>query len=156
MPRAGGGTLAGVPHRPRSLTLAALLVAATGLAALGFGLSIAVETALGHWQNLATAVSVSALTAGGGLLIGWIARGLWTGQRWSRSPAVLTELFALPVSVSLIQSDQPLWGWPLIAVAVLALALLLSRPVLVALYAEDEEDTDTGGAQGGPEKPKTA
>ncbi|MDX6738897.1 hypothetical protein [Actinocorallia sp. A-T 12471] len=124
-------------QRPAALAAAAALQSATGLAALAFGLSIAVETVLGHWSNLATAISASALTAGGGLLILWIARGLWTAQRWSRSPAVLTQLFALPVAVSLIQSDRPWWGYPLITVAILALLTNLSRPVLEALYADD-------------------
>ncbi|GAB2810344.1 hypothetical protein GCM10022221_04690 [Actinocorallia aurea] len=133
-----------MPQRPRALAAAAVLQSATGLVALGWGLLIAVETVLGHRTNMATAVSVSVLTAGGGVLILWIAKGLWNLQRWSRSPAVLTQLFAVPVSVSLIQGDRPWLGYPLIAVAVLALLTLLSRPVLEALYADDivEEEQD--------------
>ncbi|MCD0448171.1 hypothetical protein LO762_03010 [Actinocorallia sp. API 0066] len=130
--------------RPRALAVAAALQSLTGLAALGFGLSIAVETVLGHWQNLATAISVSAFTAGGGLVILYVARGLWTAQQWSRSPAVLTQLFAIPVSVSLIQSDQLWWGYPLVAVAAVALLALLSKPVLEALYAESGEADEEG------------
>ncbi|ROO83198.1 hypothetical protein EDD29_0692 [Actinocorallia herbida] len=134
-------------QRPRALAAAAVLQSFTGLAALGFGLSIAFETLLGHRANLGTAVSVTVLTVGGGLAILWIAKGLWTAQRWSRSPAVLTQLFALPVSVSLIQSDQPWWGYPLITVAVLALLTLLSPPVTEAVYADDLAEAGQAAAE---------
>lgn len=132
-----------MPNRPPfTLLLAAALEALLGLIAVAGGLYTAVETVVGDPLNTTTALAVAVLAVGGGALMLKVAHGLYRAQSWSRSPAVLTQLFLLPVAVSLVQSDQPQLGYPLVALAVCALVALFARPTGLALYGmgEDEEE----------------
>lgn len=124
-------------NRPRTLLIGAALQAILGVAALGFGLFVGFETIFGSPHDRMSAIGVTVLALGGGAGMLWVSRGLLQAERWSRSPAVLANLFALPVSVSLIQSGQPLLGYPLIVLAVVALLMLLSKPTATALYSDD-------------------
>lgn len=126
-----------MPKRPWTLLVAAAVVALEGLVALGLGLYVAFETLTSTPDNLTTAIAESAF----GLLIGaglvWVAYGgLLRAERWGRSPGVLTQIFMLPVAVTLIQSDQPLIGVPLIVVALTGLVALLAPPTTHALYGD--------------------
>ncbi|MET8863317.1 hypothetical protein ABZW11_10220 [Nonomuraea sp. NPDC004580] len=123
--------------RPLTLLIAAAVVAVEGLVALGLGVFVAVETLTGRPDDVTTAVAeaVFGLLVGAGLL--WVAwGGLFKMERWGRSPAVLTQIFMLPVSVTLIQSDQPQLGIPLIVVALAGLVTLLAPPTTHALYGD--------------------
>ncbi|MBC6459287.1 hypothetical protein [Actinomadura sp. HBU206391] len=124
--------------RPITLTAAAAIEAAQGLIALGFGLYVGWEAIVGKPLDPASAIGVTlfAFLAAGGMLA--VARGLLRADRWSRSPAVLTQLFALPVSVSMLQGDQYALGVPLIVLAVAALVLVLCKPSNDALVHEEE------------------
>jgi hypothetical protein len=117
-----------VTGRPLTLTVGAAIEAAEGVATLGFGLFVGWETIVGKPLDPASAIGVTvlALAGGGGMLL--VARGLLQARRWSRSPAVLTQLFAVPISVSMIQSGQYAIGVPMIVLALTALVLLLSKP----------------------------
>jgi hypothetical protein len=127
-----------VTRRPITLTAAAAVEAAEGLIALGFGFFVGWETIVGKPLDPASAIGVTlfAFLAGAGMLA--VARGLLRADRWSRSPAVLTQLFALPVSVSMLQGSQYALGVPLIVLAVVALVLVLCKPSNDALVHEEE------------------
>ncbi|MEV0230246.1 hypothetical protein [Nonomuraea sp. NPDC050786] len=123
--------------RPVTLVVAAAIVALEGLAALGLGIYVAVETLVSTPDNLTTALAESAfgVLIGAGLL--WVAwGGLFRMERWGRSPGVLAQIFVLPVAVTLIQSGQPQLGIPLIVIAVAGLATLLAPPTTHALYGD--------------------
>ncbi|TMR18053.1 hypothetical protein ETD86_22315 [Nonomuraea turkmeniaca] len=124
-------------RRPLTLLLAAAIVALEGLVALGLGLFVAVEALIGKPDDMTSAVAVAAFGAlvGAGLL--WVAwGGLFKMERWGRSPGVLAQIFMMPVAVTLIQSDQPQLGIPLIVVALAGLATLLAPPTTHALYGD--------------------
>ncbi|MFC4112584.1 hypothetical protein [Nonomuraea zeae] len=124
-------------HRPLTLVLAAVVVALEGLVAFGLGAFVAVETLTGAPDAVTTALAEAAfgLLVGAGLL--WVAwGGLYKMERWGRSPAVLAQIFLLPVAVTLIQSDQPQLGIPLIVVALAGLVTLLAPPTTHALYGD--------------------
>ncbi|GAA2094291.1 hypothetical protein [Actinomadura alba] len=124
--------------RPITLTAAAAVEATEGIVALGFGFYVAWETIVGKPLDPASAIGVTlfAFLAGAGMLA--VARGLLRAERWSRSPAVLTQLFALPVSVSMLQGEQYALGVPLIVLALAALVLVLCKPSNNALVHEEE------------------
>jgi hypothetical protein len=127
-------------NRPWTLLAAALIVALEGLVALGLGLYVAVETLAGAAEDITSALaeSVFGVLIGAGLL--WVAwGGLYKMERWGRSPSVLAQIFVLPVAITLIQSDKPLYGIPLIVVAVAGLGTLLAPPTTHALYGEDSQ-----------------
>lgn len=82
---------------PRRLTAAAVLTALEGLALAGPGIAVLYMGIAGG------ADPVQALTGGVTLLVLAAlplvaARGLRLGRRWSRSPALITQLMALPVA----------------------------------------------------------
>lgn len=112
--------------RPLTLTVAAVIEAAEGLAALGFGLFAGWETVVGEQVDPPSAIGVTVLALLGAAGMLFVARGLLLRLRWSRSPAVVTQILALPIAWSLIQSGQYAFGVPLAALAVPALVLLLS------------------------------
>ncbi|MEU0566337.1 hypothetical protein ABZ297_13195 [Nonomuraea sp. NPDC005983] len=125
-------------QRPLTLIIAAAVVALEGLVALGLGLYVAVETLLGKPENLTSALAEAAfgVLIGAGLL--WVAGGgLFRVERWGRSPGVLAQIFMIPVAITLIQSDKPLIGIPLIVVALVGLGTLLAPPTTTALYGDD-------------------
>ncbi|MCW2889032.1 MAG: hypothetical protein QOE54_3035 [Streptosporangiaceae bacterium] len=124
-------------RRPLTLVISAVVEAAEGLAGLVFGLFIGWETIVGKPLDLASAIGVAVLALLGGLGMLAVARGLLRVERWSRSPAVVTQLFALFLAWNMIQSEQPGYGVPLAAGAVIALIALLSGPTTTALFKED-------------------
>jgi hypothetical protein len=123
-----------VSVRPFTLTVAAGLEAAEGVAAISFGLFVGWETVFGEPQDSAGAIAVTvvAVLGGAGMLV--VARGLLLARRWGRAPAVVTQLFALFIAWNLVQSDQLLYGVPLGVCALTAMIMLLSRPSTEALY----------------------
>ncbi|MEV4174412.1 hypothetical protein [Nonomuraea sp. NPDC049709] len=123
--------------RPLTLLVAAAVVALEGLIALGLGVFVVVETLTGTPDDLTTALAeaVFGLLIGAGLL--WVAwGGLFRMERWGRAPAVLTQIFMLPVGGTLVTSDQPQLGIPLIVVALAGLVTLLAPPTTHALYGD--------------------
>ncbi|MEV7808339.1 hypothetical protein AB0O28_35855 [Microbispora sp. NPDC088329] len=123
--------------RPATLTVAAAVLAAEGLLALVMGGFVGVETVIGQPTDLVTSIAVAGFGVLGGALLLWVAWGLWQVLRWSRGPAVVTQIFALPVAISLIQSAQYAFGVPLVAAAVVALVALLAPASTHALMGED-------------------
>jgi hypothetical protein len=121
-----------------TLTVAAAIMGLEGVTALLLGGYVGVETVIGKPADLISSIFV----AGFGILVGAallrVAWGMIQVDRWTRSPGVLTQIFALPVGVTLIQSDQQAIGIPLIAVAVIGLVALLSPPTTQALYGDQD------------------
>lgn len=123
--------------RPATVAVAAVVLAAEGLFALALGGYVAVETVIGKPTDTVTSLAVAGfgVLAGAGLL--WVAWGMWQVLRWSRGPAVVTQIFALPVAVSLIQAGQYGYGIPLLTAVAVALATVLAPPSTRALMGED-------------------
>jgi hypothetical protein len=97
---------------------AVLLLAATVLAA--------VDTAAGKSYQAASGI---ALTVIGLLTVGLlllVALGLARARQWTRTPALMTQLFTGIVGIYLVQGSRLEWGIP---------ALALAAAGLVALFA---------------------
>lgn len=126
-------------HRPLTLTVAAVVMALEGVVTLLLGGYVGVETVVGQPSDMVS----SAFVAGFGILLGvallWVGLGMLRTERWSRSPGVLAQIFAVVVGVTLIQSDQRTIGIPLITVALIGLVALLSPPTTQALYGEHRD-----------------
>ncbi|QFG27435.1 hypothetical protein F7P10_32145 [Actinomadura sp. WMMB 499] len=126
--------------RPATVSAAAGLEAVEGLAAVGYGAYVGVETAIGDPVDPMSAIGVTVLALAGGIGMLACARGLLRADQWSRAPTVLTQLFALPVAWSLWQSEQFALGLPLGIVAVLTLIAVLSPPSTAWLITDHDED----------------
>jgi uncharacterized membrane protein (DUF2068 family) len=75
------------------------------------------------------------LLAGIGLVL--VARGLWQGRRWARSPALVTNLILVPVGIGLLQGGRWYAGVPLLAAAAAVVVLLFSSSVNATLEQSD-------------------
>ncbi|GAA0897121.1 hypothetical protein [Streptomyces asiaticus] len=115
--------------RPARLTAAAVLAAAEGVVGLGFGVYVLIMGLTGDPESPQQAEMLGVTVLALALLPLLAARGLWLRRRWSRGPATITQLMALPVAWTLVQN-----GGGLIAagvatgVAALAVLALLINP----------------------------
>ncbi|MCW5250504.1 hypothetical protein [Streptomyces sp. SHP 1-2] len=127
---------ADVPEpRPGRLTAVAALAALEGLVLVVGGVWVLVEGLTGHPDDRTTALTGGVTLMVLGLLPLIAARGLLACRGWSRGPAVITQILALPVAVNLIGSDGVAVpaGVALGAVAVTALLMLVNPATTLAL-----------------------
>ncbi|MEU5365948.1 hypothetical protein ABZ354_21165 [Streptomyces sp. NPDC005925] len=124
----------GAPRPPR-LTYAAALVGLEGLALLVGGVWMVVLGATGHPSDRQQAVTGGVTVLLISLLPLLASRGLMNRRSWSRGPAVVTQLMALPVAYNLLRADSVAIpaGIALAVVAVAALVLLVNPETTRAL-----------------------
>ena len=97
---------------------AALLVALEGVLLAGLGVVYGAAGLLGQPEDRLGTVLGAVMVVGVGVLLLLVARALDRARGWARSPAVVVQLFALPVGYGLAQGRF----WPA-AVVVLGLAV---------------------------------
>ena len=105
------------------MTAAALLCGLQGVVIAGLGVFMLVLLAFGDPEDTlqaatgaVTVLALAALPLAAGL-------GLWRLRRWSRGPAVIVQLLALPTAWGMASSGS-LWPLPATALAATALATL--------------------------------
>jgi hypothetical protein len=125
----------GEPKAPgdKALGVTAALVFLQGLGLAGIAVFYLVEILLGRAGDTALAVLALALQMVAAAALVLVARGLRNGRRWSRSPALLTQLFVIPISVGLLQGGRWYVGVPLLVWGIVVIVLLFSPAVATAL-----------------------
>jgi len=109
------------------VTRASVVVALQGVVLLLLGLGYGVAGLVGDpFDRTATLLEAAFAVVIGGLLL-VVARGLYRVDGWSRSPAVVVQLLALPVGYGLAQGQ--VW-WAAVPVLLLAgtVLFLLATP----------------------------
>lgn len=121
--------------RPRRLTYAAALAALEGAALVAGGVWILVLGLTGDPDGRQQAVTGGITLVALALLPLLAARGLLLRRSWSRGPAVITQIMALPVAYNLLKADSMAipGGIALAVIAVAALVLLVSPATTQAL-----------------------
>ncbi|WP_079664783.1 hypothetical protein [Streptomyces sp. 3214.6] len=121
--------------RPRRLTYAAALAALEGLALVVGGVWMLVLGITADPDDRQSAVTGGVTLIVLALLPLLAARGLLGLRSWSRGPAVITQIMALPVAYNLLQADSMAIpaGIALAAVAVASLVLLVNGETTRAL-----------------------
>ncbi|MFI0775059.1 hypothetical protein [Streptomyces sp. NPDC021212] len=115
--------------RPARLTVAAALAAVEGLVLVGFGVYVLIMGLAGNPESPEQAETLGITVLALALLPLLAARGLWLRRRWSRGPAMITQLMALPVAWTLVQNGGGLIAaGALTAVAALTVLALLINP----------------------------
>ena len=109
-----------------ALVAAAGLVAAQAVALLVVAASYALELARGDAEDTAVATSITVMSLVTGLGLGLTARGLLARRRWSRAPALVANLLALPVVWPLLTEGRPVLGIVLIGWAIAVVVLLFA------------------------------
>ena len=119
---------------PRPLRIAVALVAVEGVALVGAAGVLVVKTITGKPSDALGAVLAALIALGVAAGLAYAARALHRLQPWARSPVVVMQLLALPVSYSLaFQAGRVGYGAPIMLVALVTLFLLFTPPVREAL-----------------------
>ena len=115
-----------------------LLVAAAAQAAEAAGLCVAavlnvIDSASGRAWTTGNAIAFIVLEVIVAIGVAWIASGIARVRPWSRTPAVMTQVFTAVLAVSLLQAHRYEWGVPALLLAIAGLAGLLTPASLRAL-----------------------
>ncbi|MFI8293314.1 hypothetical protein EAO71_31565 [Streptomyces sp. ms191] len=121
--------------RPGRLTAAAAVAGIEALALVAGGLYVLVTGLTGSPDDLTQAVMGGATLIVLGLIPGAAARGLLLRRGWSRGPAIITQILALPVAWQLLQANSAMIpaGIALAVLAVTGLVLLVNPATTQAL-----------------------
>ncbi|HKB31017.1 MAG TPA: hypothetical protein VKD26_09290 [Streptosporangiaceae bacterium] len=123
-------------ERPATLAGAAAVQAAESLGVLAATVIALADTISGRSYQVSSGVALTLIGFGATVVLAAVAAGLLRVRRWSRTPALLTQLFCGIVAIYLIQGHRYGWGVPLLVLAVAGLAALLAPPTLRALTGE--------------------
>ncbi|MFJ6946705.1 hypothetical protein ACISU4_18980 [Streptomyces wuyuanensis] len=129
-------TVPGAPaKRPGRLTAAAGLCGLEALALFAGGIYMLVSGLTGAPESTSQAETGGVTLIALGVIPLLAARGLLLRRSWSRGPAIVTQIMALPVAWTLLRSSGALIpaGIVLAVVAVTSLALLLNARTTEAL-----------------------
>ncbi|MEU0129444.1 MULTISPECIES: hypothetical protein [unclassified Streptomyces] len=126
---------AGREEKPARIALIAALSALEGAALVAGGIYMLVMGLLGRPDSPQQAETGGLTLIALGLIPLLAARGLLLRRSWSRGPALITQLMALPVAWTLLRSQGALIpaGIVLAVVAVTGLVLLLAPATTRAL-----------------------
>ena len=113
--------------------LAALIQAIQSVAVLVAAVFAGIAAIQGKSYQNSSGIALTAIGIGTAVLLALVAIGLARVRRWSRTPALLTQLFTGIIGIYLIQGHRYWLGVPAVAFAVAGLVLLLVPPSLRAL-----------------------
>jgi len=114
-----------------SLAAAAQAIEAAGV--LAAAVLAGIEAAQGKSYQSSSGIALTAIAAGTAVVLALVALGLARVRRWSRTPALLTQIFVGIVGIYLVQGHRYWLGGPALALSVTGLVLLLVPPSLRAL-----------------------
>jgi len=127
---------------PRPLLAASVIVALESLALTATAAFLVVDTAIGHPDSVGRALLGAALALVGALALAFGARGLVRLRSSARTPVVVLQLLALPVSYSLaFQAGRVGYGGPILVAALAVLYLLFTPPARAVLDRQDPPPT---------------
>ena len=115
-----------------------LLMAAAAQAAEAAGLFVAVilnviDSASGNAWTTSNAIAFIVLEAIVAAGVAWVAAGIARVRPWSRTPAVMTQVFTILIALWLLEAHRYGWGVPALLLAIAALAGLFAPASLRAL-----------------------
>jgi hypothetical protein len=125
---------------PPALRGAAIVQAAESLVVLAAAILAGVDAASGRSYHVNSGIALTVIGVLAVASLAWIARGLAQARRWSRTPALLTQLFVGIVGIYLLQGHRLDWGIVLVVLAALGFAGLLAPPSMRALTGDEQAD----------------
>jgi hypothetical protein len=118
------------------LRVAAVVQAAESVLILVATVLAGVDAASGQSYHVNSGIALTVIGVVAVAALGLVAAGLARARRWSRTPALLTQLFAGIVGIYLLQGHRLDWGLALVVLAALGFAMLLSPPSMRALTGD--------------------
>ena len=119
--------------RPVTVLLAAVIEAIQAAGVLAASVYAGVAAIQGKSYQNSSGIALTLIGIGTAVLLAAIALGLARVRRWSRTPALLTQLFTGIIGIYLVQGHRYWIGIPAIALALAGFAALLVPPSLRAL-----------------------
>jgi hypothetical protein len=110
--------------------MAAALLAFEAVIALGYA---ALELGQIRMTRASVGVGVAILMASFGLLLLLVARGVFRGKRWSRGPAVATQLILLPIAWS-FKGGSTTWVSAVLAALAIVVLVGVLHPRSTAVF----------------------
>ena len=126
-------------RRPPTIVVAAVLLALEAFIALVYAV---LEIEQVQQSRAVVGVGVTILMALFGLVLLLVARGVFLGRRWSRGPAVATQLILLPLAWSFV-GDSTTWVAVVLAVMAIAVLVGLLHPRSTAVFVGSTADKTT-------------
>ena len=152
-----------MPQSPPTLRGAALVQAAESAVLLAATVLAGVDAATGQSYHVNSGIALTVIGLAAAAALAWVAVGLARARRWSRTPALLTQLFAGIVGIYLLQGHRLDWGLVLVVLAVLGFATIFAPPSMRALTRSAQQaqhdqqpprdQVSEGGRGGGRGKP---
>jgi hypothetical protein len=121
--------------RPLTLLLAAAVEAVEAAGLCFASVLSGLNTAQGQSYQLSSGIALTVIGffVAAGLAV--VAAGLSGSRRWSRTPALLTQLFVGITAIYLLEGHRLSWGVPALLLALAGLAAILVPPSMRALTA---------------------
>jgi len=142
-----------MPQSPPTLRAAAVVQAAESVLVLVATVLAGVDAAAGQSYHVSSGIALTVIGVAAVAALALVAAGLARARRWSRTPALLTQLFAGIVGIYLLQGHRLDWGLALLVLAVLGFAALLSPPSLRALTGDQEAPPEPPASKPPARKP---
>jgi hypothetical protein len=114
-----------LPQRPTTLTWAAGVQAVEAAGVLVASVLAGVDAARGQSYHVNSGIALTVIGLAAAVGLGYIALGVIRLKGWSRTPALLTQLFCAIVSIYLIQGHRYVWGVPGVLLAAAGFVTLL-------------------------------
>ena len=95
-----------------------------------------VDAGSGRSYHASSGIALTVIGIVTALALGYVAGGLARARPWSRTPALLTQVFTGIVSIYLLQAARYEWGVPGLVLAVTGFVTLLVPPSMRALARE--------------------
>lgn len=115
-----------MPRPPFALLAASAIEVLEGAVVVGLGVLAGASTLSGAAGDLTRALAFAAFTLLGGAAMISVGIGLLRRRRWSRAPAVVTQVLGGLAGVSMVQAGQPAVGVPVLVVAAAGLVFLFA------------------------------
>jgi hypothetical protein len=122
--RAQAAQPAGPP--PRTVLGAAIVQVVEAAFVLLASILAGVDTGSGQAYQLGSGIAITAIGIVTALALALVARGLRAGRRWTRTPALLTQLFTGIVGIYLVQGGRYVWGIPALVLAIAGVGMLMA------------------------------
>ena len=118
---------------PPTVRAAAAVQAAEAAVVCAASALSSADAAAGLSYRTGSGIALTLIGFGTAALLGLVAAGLARARRWSRTPALLTQLFTGIVGIYLVEGHQYGWGVPVLVLAAGGFITLLVPPSLRAL-----------------------
>jgi len=116
-----------------TVTGAAIVLAVQAVGVLLAAALAGVAAASGKSYQASSGIAITLIGVGTAVALAFVTLGLVRVRHWSRTPALLTQLFSGIVGIYLVQGGRYLWGVGALVLAAAGFAFLLSPASFRAL-----------------------